>query len=155
MMEIRDGLLLGTLITAVAAGLWGWSQRTMLATAQEATQRLEEQRKHAQDDADRNLDTANHLKSTLERERENQAKLRKLQGELRTGLADRERKIEALTLEKEELRNWADQPLPDAARRLRQRPALAGADAYRQWLSSSRAVPVASDQPESQRAVAQ
>ncbi len=31
---------------------------------------------------------------------------------------------------------WAAQPLPDAARRLHQRPAITGADGYRQWLSS-------------------
>lgn len=31
--------------------------------------------------------------------------------------------------------NWADQPLPDAARRLHQRPAITGAGGYRQWLS--------------------
>ncbi|MCQ4314483.1 DUF2570 domain-containing protein [Stutzerimonas zhaodongensis] len=33
------------------------------------------------------------------------------------------------------LQNWADQPLPDAARRLHQRPAITGAAGYRQWLS--------------------
>lgn len=31
---------------------------------------------------------------------------------------------------------WAAQPLPDAARRLHQRPAITGAAGYRQWLSS-------------------
>ncbi|HAR05716.1 MAG TPA: DUF2570 domain-containing protein [Pseudomonas sp.] len=30
---------------------------------------------------------------------------------------------------------WADQPLPDAARRMHQRPAITGAAGYRQWLS--------------------
>ncbi|BFN28479.1 hypothetical protein PSCT_01899 [Pseudomonas sp. SCT] len=30
---------------------------------------------------------------------------------------------------------WAAQPMPDAARRLHQRPAITGADGYRQWLS--------------------
>jgi len=31
--------------------------------------------------------------------------------------------------------SWADQPLPDAARRLHHRPAIIGAAGYRQWLS--------------------
>src|SRR5690606_33265414 len=31
--------------------------------------------------------------------------------------------------------SWAEQPLPAAARRLHQRPAITGADGYRQWLS--------------------
>ncbi|KJH82846.1 hypothetical protein UF78_08345 [Stutzerimonas stutzeri] len=34
------------------------------------------------------------------------------------------------------LQSWADQPLPDAARRLHQRPTITGAAGYRQWLSS-------------------
>jgi LysB family phage lysis regulatory protein len=36
--------------------------------------------------------------------------------------------------------SWADQPLPVAARRLHQRPAITGADGYRQWLSSRHAL---------------
>ncbi len=36
--------------------------------------------------------------------------------------------------------NWAAQPLPAAARRLHQRPAITGADGYRQWLSSRHAL---------------
>lgn len=34
-----------------------------------------------------------------------------------------------------QFRDWGAQPLPDAARRLHQRPAFTGADDYRQWLS--------------------
>ncbi len=33
------------------------------------------------------------------------------------------------------LQSWAAQPLPAAARRLHQRPAITGADGYRHWLS--------------------
>lgn len=36
--------------------------------------------------------------------------------------------------------NWAAQPLPAAARRLHQRPAITGADGYRQWLSGRHAL---------------
>ncbi len=36
--------------------------------------------------------------------------------------------------------NWAAQPLPAAARRLHQRPAITGADGYRQWLSNRHAL---------------
>lgn len=39
-----------------------------------------------------------------------------------------------------DFQGWAAQPLPDAARRLHQRPALSGADAYRAWLSRRHAL---------------
>jgi LysB family phage lysis regulatory protein len=98
-------------------------------------------------DADRNLRTANTLTDTLKQERDAQSALRTQQDQLRQGLAKRERTIEELKRENAELRTWATQPLPDAARRLRERPALTGADAYRQWMSGRGPVPVARDQP--------
>lgn len=143
-----------TLTVAIALGLWGWGQQKMLTTAQESAQRLEEQRDRAQGDADRNLANTTELIATLTAVRDGQAKLLTLQGELRTGLAKREQQIEDLKHEIKELQEWADRPLPDAARRLRQRPAITGADAYRQWLSSSSAVHPASDISKPQRPVA-
>lgn len=143
-----------TLIAAIALGVWGWGQQNMLATAQENMHRLEEQRDRAQGDADRNLANTNELIATLATVRDGQAKLLMLQGDLRTGLAQRERQIEDLKHEIKELQEWADRPLPGAARRLRERPAITGADAYRQWLSGGGAVHPASDIPEQQRPVA-
>ncbi|AGN81304.1 hypothetical protein L483_01320 [Pseudomonas putida H8234] len=143
-----------TLTVAIALGLWGWGQQRMLTTSQENAQRLEEQRDRAQGDADRNLANTTELIATLTAVRDGQVKLLTLQGELRTGLAKREQQIEDLKHEIKELQEWADRPLPDAARRLRQRPAITGADAYRQWLSSGGAVHPASDIPEPQRPVA-
>lgn len=155
MIGLRDGLLAGALFAAISAGLWGWGQQLLLGTEKAKSKDLQGQLTTAQTDARNNLATANTLKSTLEREREDQAKLRQLQSELRVGLAGRERLIEALTHENEELRNWADQPLPDPARRLRERPAITGAAAYRQWLSGGGPVPAASDGAVQERPVAQ
>lgn len=154
-MDLRAGLHAAALLALAALGLWGWSQKSLLDSEKLTTKDLAQQLDTAQADARNNLATANTLKSTLEREREDQAKLLKLQGELRTGLANRERQIEELKHENEELRQWADRPLPDAARRLRQRPAITGADAYRNWLSGSGAVPVAGDGADEERPVAQ
>lgn len=153
-MDLRSGLLAFALLVAGAAALWGWNLQHQVATAKEAGKRLEEQRDRAQQDRDQNLATANQLKSELASERDSQAKLLAFQGELRQGLAQRERVIEALKHENQQLREWADQPLPDAARRLRERPALTGADAYRQWLSGSRPLPAAGDSTNPQRPVA-
>ncbi|MNZ40945.1 hypothetical protein D3C78_584820 [compost metagenome] len=145
-MDLRTGFFAAALLASV--GLWGWSQKSLLDSEKAISKGLAEQRDTAQAHARDNLATANTLKATLEREREGQAKLLKLQRELRTGLANRERLIENLKHENDELRQWADQPIPDTARRLRQRPAITGADAYRQWLSSSGALPTAGDEPE-------
>ena len=54
-------------------------------------------------------------------------------------LRSRQRRIEGLKRENEDLRRWA--PLPADIIRLRDRPALAGGAAYREWLSKSDAVP--------------
>ncbi|MBX8835988.1 Rz-like lysis system protein LysB [Enterobacter sp. Y17] len=55
-------------------------------------------------------------------------------------LRHRQHRIEELKRENEDLRRWADTPLPADIIRLRERPALAGGAAYRQWLSQSDAV---------------
>ncbi|WP_405127250.1 Rz-like lysis system protein LysB [Salmonella enterica] len=55
-------------------------------------------------------------------------------------LRQRQRRIEELKRENEDLRRWADAPLPADIIRLRERPALAGGAAYREWLSASDAV---------------
>ena len=56
-------------------------------------------------------------------------------------LRSRQRRIEELKRENEDLRRWADTPLPADIIRLRDRPPLAGGAAYREWLSKSDAVP--------------
>ncbi|MEG6281492.1 MULTISPECIES: Rz-like lysis system protein LysB [Enterobacter] len=57
-----------------------------------------------------------------------------------TLLRNRQHRIEELKRENEDLRRWADTPLPADIIRLRERPALAGGAAYREWLSQSDAV---------------
>ncbi|TDJ76962.1 LysB family transcriptional regulator [Pseudomonas putida] len=152
-MDLRTGIVLAVLVAA--PGLWGWWQKSMLESEKQTSADLSNQLDTAQGEARANLATANELKSTLERERDGQTKLLQLQGELRAGLAKRERQIEDLKNENQELRNWADQPLPDAARRLRQRPTITGADAYREWLSGSGALRAGSDGPDEKRTTAQ
>ncbi|ARB30858.1 LysB family phage lysis regulatory protein [Pseudomonas tolaasii NCPPB 2192] len=130
-----------------AMGLLIWIQETRIDVAEGKTERAQDAAKTARDDADRNLKTANTLTDTLRQERDAQSNLRAQQDQLRLSLAKRERTIEELKLENDDLRKWADQPLPDAARRLRERPAITGAAAYRDWLSGRGAVPAAGDQP--------
>lgn len=145
MSTLRQALYGIALLAALALLIWGQQQR--INTAESLADLAKSAAKTARDDADRNLATANTLTTTLQQERENQSALRAQQDQLRLDLAKRARTIEELKLENDELRNWAIQPLPDAARRLRERPALTGAAAYRDWLSGRGAVPVASDKP--------
>ena len=143
MSTLRQALLGIALLGALVLLIWGQQQR--INVADQRADQATEKAKTAREDADRNLATANTLTITLKQERDAQATLRTQQDQLRQGLAKRELTIEVLKRENAELRDWAAQPLPDAARRLRERPALTGADAYRQWLSGRSAVPPASD----------
>jgi LysB family phage lysis regulatory protein len=144
MTTLRQALYGIALLGALALLVWAQQQRinvadknAELATAEAAT---------ASENAGRNLATAITLRAALKRERNAQISLRIGQEKLRSALAKREQTLEVLKRENAELRDWADQPLPAAARRLRERPALTGADAYRKWLSGGGAVQLAGDQ---------
>lgn len=145
MSTLRQALYGIALLGALALLIWG--QEARIEVAEGKTELAKAAAKTAREDADRNLATVNTLTDTLKQERDAQSLLRSQQDQLRLGLAKRERTIEELKRENDELRNWADQPLPDAARRLRQRPAFTGAAAYRDWLSGRGAVRAAGDQP--------
>ena len=145
-MSVLRQALLGVALLA-ALGLLIWSQELRISGANKDTQLAEQDASRAREQAERNLANANALRDTLQLERNAQANLRTQQDQLRQGLAKRELTIEALKRENADLRNWAAQLLPDAARRLRERPAFTGADAYRQWLSGRGAVHVTGDQP--------
>lgn len=145
MSTLRQALYGFALVGALALLIWGQQQRIDVAEGQ--AELAQQTAKTAREDADRNLATANTLTATLKQEREAQGTLRAQQDQLRQSLAKRERTIEELKRENDDLRKWADQPLPDAARRLRERPAFTGAAAYRDWLSGRGAVPPAGDKP--------
>jgi len=124
--------LYGLALLGVLAGLL-YTQHLRLALADAATSAAQE--RTARKDA-----AISVLTSTLDAERQAQASLRNTQALLRQSLTDRQLQIKELKRENEELRLWADQQLPAAARSLRRRPALIGAASYRDWLSSSRAL---------------
>lgn len=128
--------------TALFIGLAGlmWAQKTRV-------QQLDTALTSSREAAGRHQATAAALTLQLRHHRAAQVQLRSQHHALQQALAHRQQLIEDLTHANNELRDWAAQPLPEHARWLRQRPALIGADAYRQWLSGRGAVPVASDSP--------
>ncbi|KHO66656.1 peptidase [Pseudomonas flexibilis] len=134
------------LLALVAAlALLIWHQQTRIDAAQSGKELAVKRAEQAEQTAAQHQANADTLAATLATERTAQAQLQTRTTELRTLLAARQRDIEELKRENEDLRRWADQPLPAAARRLRERPALTGADAYRDWLSRRDAVRAASD----------
>lgn len=81
------------------------------------------------------------LQQVLDQQRAAQRQLQTTQHDLRRELDLRRRRLQELEDENRDLKAWAAQPLPAAARRLRQRPTLDGASAYRDWLSAGDALP--------------
>lgn len=134
--------LLGSLMVLL------WAQQQRIKLADSSTRHAVEREATARETAERHRLTAELLRSSLDNERQAQTRLRSTQNQLRQSLASRQRQIEELKLENKELQDWAAQPLPDVARRLRERPTLVGADAYRQWMSSRGALPVTRDPTE-------
>ena len=135
MSELRVLLVGGTLLGLLALLFYTQQQRIKVAELKAAS---------AEARAEIHLANATTLQEALSTERSAQTRLRATHDQLRHSLAQRELHIETLHNENADLRNWARQPLPAAARRLRERPALTGAEAYRQWLPRRDTVPPAS-----------
>lgn len=134
------------LLALIAAlGLLVWHQQTRIDAEQAGKELAVERAEQAEQTAAQHQANADTLAATLATERDAQAQLQTRTDELRTLLAARQRDIEELTRENQELRDWAGQSLSATARRLRERPALSGADAYRDWLSRRDAVRAAGD----------
>jgi LysB family phage lysis regulatory protein len=145
MITLRRALYGIALVAALAWAVWVQTLRldAAQARADQAVSLLEQSKAQTRQMAAH----SNRLAAELGKERDAQASLRTTQNLLRQGLSDRETQIEVLKRENADLRRWASQPLPDAAKRLRQRPAITGAAAYRAWLSGSGALRPAGDQP--------
>lgn len=145
MTTLRQVLLGGVLLLALGVLLWTQHLRTQ---AEDARAELDGQRlQQAEQRIERQAQTITQLDQALQAERTAQAALRTLQNQLRQGLAERERIIKELSHDDPSLRAWVAEPLPGAARGLRQRPALTGAAAYHDWLSRSGAVQPAGNGP--------
>jgi len=135
---LRQSLYGLALLGALALLLWSTYQQHQAAEAR------------AERDADRitNLQQRNTRQANaIIRMGSELAAQRAAQQGLQNAQADVRRQHAASQIQKQEIsRNdpsfsdWGRQPLPTAARRLHERPALTGADAYRAWLSRRNAL---------------
>lgn len=135
------------LLAALAVAALGYYQVTQLRLqrADAAVALAGEERDRAVEQRDQMIGQAARLATQLDTERAAQQLLRETHDQLRAAARHRQLQIEELKRENEELRRWADQPLPAAARRLRERPAIVGTGAYREHLSRGGAVSPAAE----------
>lgn len=138
MITVRQGLYSAALLGALALLLWGSYQRS--EAEQGRTALVQEKLDTVNARVERDATTITTLRTNLADERQAQTKLQQLGQDLRRELDVRKQQIKELKRENAELREWAAAQLPVAARRLRQRPAITGADAYRDWLSGRNAL---------------
>ncbi|WP_336332309.1 Rz-like lysis system protein LysB [Pseudomonas putida] len=138
MTALRQFVYCAALLGALALLLWGNHQRSV--AEQRRTALSEEKLANVNARVERDAATIKALRAILSDERKAQAALQQTGQDLRRELDVRKQQIKELKLENEDLRNWAATLLPAAARGLRQRPALTGADAYRDWLSDRNAL---------------
>ncbi|MCP1651796.1 LysB family phage lysis regulatory protein [Pseudomonas nitroreducens] len=151
MSTLRQALYSLALLGSLSLLLWGTYQKSQTEQARAAL--AEDKLQTAQERNDRQAATITRIGAEL-------AQQRAAQEDLQTTLDDLRQARAADHIEKQELKRhdttlqaWADQPLPDAARRLHQRPAITGADGYRQWLSGRHALqPAAGPATEQRRA---
>lgn len=144
-MSIARQLLYGLALLA-AFVLYDVTQQQRIKAANSRADLATERQHQAEQRSASQATAIASLEQALGTERAAQAGLREQQDQLRQTLAIRNQKIKELTRENAELREWAAQLLPAVARRLRERPAITGADGYQRWLSSRDAMqPAASD----------
>lgn len=122
------------LVAALCLLIWIQQQRIDIAQAQAdlATERLQA----AQQRNARQAATITRISGEVATQRLDQLALQQTLSDLRQAHATEQLKKKERRREDPTHATWAAQPLPVAARRLHQRPAITGADGYRQWLSS-------------------
>lgn len=127
---MQSMLLIITLALAV------WIQQRRIDTAQAQADLATERLQTAQQRNARQAATITRLTSEVAAQRLDQLALQQTIADLHQAHATDQLKKKERRREAPTHATWAAQPLPDAARRLHQRPAITGAAGYRQWLSS-------------------
>lgn len=150
---MRSPLTWLLLALAIALAGWGWSA-TSAATARGKVDTLQTDLKAANDKAkeaeqreklkDGTIDT---LTGELDTQATAAAQLQRQLGDLTITAATRADTIKRLKRENDELKEWADRPLPDPVVRLLKRPTITGAADYQAHLSGADPLPAAAGQP--------
>ncbi|MBF3054135.1 DUF2570 domain-containing protein [Pseudomonas aeruginosa] len=138
-MTTARQLLYGLALVA-ALCLLVWTQQQRITTA-EARADLADERLHtANERSVRQAQTITRLTGEVATQRLAQLSLQQTTAGVRQAHATDQVQKKEQRRDNPPHQSWADQPLPAAAHRLHQRPAITGADGYRQWLSSRHAL---------------
>ncbi|NKI68087.1 hypothetical protein GN109_01535 [Collimonas pratensis] len=132
-------LIVKSLISALAVGalcLVIYVQRDGLAAAKARAEAAEQITRDREG-------TIKTLTDAAARDKKAAAKLQATRDNIAATLTERENLIESLRHDNPEIRTWSDTLLPDAVARLREHPAVTGADAYSQRLPSNHALQAA------------
>ncbi|HAG18308.1 MAG TPA: DUF2570 domain-containing protein [Pseudomonas sp.] len=133
-MTTARQLLYGLALVA-ALCLLVWIQQQRIDTAQAQADLAIERLQTAHQRNTRQAATISRLTGEVAAQRLDQLALQQTLSDLRQAHATDQLKKKERRSEDPTHATWAAQPLPDAARRLHQRPAITGAAGYRQWLS--------------------
>ena len=133
----------------VGAGGWmAWQEyRTALAEAASARQALDTARAES---AQRQL-VIDALWRNAQSLEDRRRQLAETQADLTRTASNRLAHIQELQHENARIRRWADTRLPDAIGRMRDRPAVTGADAYREALPDTESVHASGQPSDNQR----
>lgn len=132
-------LTTAAIIGALLVAIWVLNARLDAAQAGQDLAKANE-RTALQANADLNA-TITTLSARLLEMHAAEQRLATTKTQLTAALRHSELQRETLRRENETYRLWADQSLPDAVVRLRERPAFTGAQPYLDWLSARDAVP--------------
>ncbi|WP_423836201.1 Rz-like lysis system protein LysB [Stutzerimonas stutzeri] len=127
--------LLYSLALVAALCLLVWIQQQRIDTAQAQADLANERLQTAKQRNANQAATITRLTGEVAAQRLDQLALQQSLSDLRQAHATDQLKKKERRREDPTHATWAVQPLPDAARRLHQRPAITGASGYRQWLS--------------------
>ncbi len=133
-MNTTRQLLYGLALVA-ALGLLIWMQQQRITAAEARADLAGERLQTVEQRNTRQAATITRLTGEVANQRLDQLGLQQTISDMRQAQATDQLKKKERRREDPPHATWAAQPLPDAARRLHQRPAITGADGYRQWLS--------------------
>lgn len=138
MTIVQRVLIYVGIVASLLVAIWVLNARLDAAHAGRDLAQANE-RNALQANADLNA-TVNTLSDRMLQMHAAEQRLATTKTQLTTALRHSELQREKLRRENETYRLWADLPLPDAVIRLRERPAIAGAQPYLDWLSGRDAV---------------
>ncbi len=138
-------IITGVLITGLTLGGWALWQRGNAAT--ERADRIALERDSAEQENQRRQVVIEALWQNARRLESQRRALAEQQTELASTASDRLEQIKETQRDDTDTKNWADTRLPDTVIRLRQRPAVTGADDYHQSVRNADALHPAGKPP--------